>query len=316
MTQRLIVLALAFPVFLLAAPISLLADSQLGPPLQARGAALLGAASDYVFVDGFDPPFDCSPVLSCPLPQTGKSCISGKLIAAGSGMQLRAQFNVGLACGNGAIGGPCDLTLTPYDALQYVINPGATPPLSRASSTLDGCGRFRFVDITPPGSGNIAVAAEDAGAAPGSAVHVLTVTFHSLGSTQRIEDVTAVATLLDTVTQWTQSAGSPFGASSFSDVGAMLLSFRDSGFPRSGVTVVENGSPFPTRDYYFSDTSLLERLQVDSLLSSTGANGSALYVNGTLTNYSGAGGEPLGCSWPSVIATTIAGTIVFVEINC
>lgn len=300
---------------LFGAPLAASSNGRTTATLQGKQPSA-AATSDYIFVDGFELPADCSPALSCPLPQTGKSCISGRLTAAGSGMPLRASFNADRTCDNGAVGGACDLTVTPHDTVQFVVNPSASPPLTSAGMTIDGCGRFRFVDLDPPGSGSVAIVAEDADPAPESDLYAPTATFHALGTNEVIDDITAVATRHDTVDQWTQSAGSPFGASSFSDVGVILLTFVDaSGFPQDGVTVTQNGSVFPTQDYYFSDASLIQRYNIDNLLESTGLNGSALFANGAFTDYSGVGAE-MGCVRPSVLATSIPGMIVFVEIRC
>lgn len=296
----------------------------LGPPLDARVASNASAkrataavpTSDYIFLDGFEPPADCSARLSCPIPASGKSCISGWLTDAGSGSQLRALFRAGLTCSEGAIGGPCDLYVQAYDAVQFAANPASATPLSSSEISLDGCGRFRFANLQPPAQGFAAIATDDADAAPENNIHATTATFHALGTNVRLDDLDVPSARSDTATQWTVSAGSPFGASSFADVGATLFYFTADGLPRAGVTVVQNGSAVPANDYYFSDASPLLRLNIDSAQSSTGPDGSALFVNGMFTNYSGTGAEPVGCTWPSTPAVTIPGVVVFVEIGC
>ena len=287
------------------------AKGQVASNRHAASVTAIDSTSDYIYLDGFEPAPDCSAALSCALPSLGKSCISGRLTEAGSGGPLRALFRADLACGAGAVGGPCDLALTTYDAVQFVSNPAGSSALVSVESTVDGCGRFRFADIDPPGSGTVAIVAHD-----GGDLYAPTATLHSLGTTVRIDDINAVVTRNDTVTQWTQSAGSPFGASSFADVGVILLDFNAGGFPQDGVKVTQSGSSTPGQDYYFSDASLLERLHVDSMQDSTGINGSALFVNGAFTSYSGTGGEPMGCIWPSELAATIEGVVVFLDIGC
>ena len=296
----------------------------LAPPLDARVASNASAqratatvpTSDYIFLDGFEPPADCSASLGCPAPASGKSCVSGWLTDAGSSSQLRALFRAGLTCSEGAIGGPCDLYVQAYDAVQFATNPASATPLSSSEVTVDGCGRFRFSNLQPPPLGFVAVATDDADAAPENNVHAMTATFHALGPNVKVDDLNVLATLNETATQWTASAGSPFGASSFADVGVTLFYFTAAGVPRAGVTVVQNGSTVPANDYYFSDASPLLRLNIDSAQSSTGPDGSALFVNGALTNYSGTGAEPLGCTWPSAPAVSIPGVVVYVEIGC
>ena len=235
---------------------------------------------------------------------------------AGSGVAVQALSRADLACGSGAVGGPCDLSLKVHDAVAFASNPAGSTPLVSGASTVDGCGRFRIVDITPPGSGIAAIVSDDANPAPENDLHPPSATFRSLGSNAKIDDVDVLSSRGDTVTQWTQSAGSPFGANSFADVGTILLYFRANGVARGGVTVVQNGNTVPANDYYFSDVSLLQRLNVDSAQMGTGLNGSALFVNGPIGNYSGAGAEPLGCTWPTKVAASIAGVVLFVEIDC
>jgi len=75
---------------------------------------------------------------------------------------LRARFNIGLGCGGGAIGGPCDLSVTAHDALGFAQNPGADTPLSAGETTLDGCGRYRFANLTTSSSGYVAIVTDDA----------------------------------------------------------------------------------------------------------------------------------------------------------
>jgi hypothetical protein len=235
---------------------------------------------------------------------------------AGSGKPVQALSRADLACGAGAVGGPCDLSLIVHDALAFVSNPAGSTPLVHGAQTVDGCGRFRIADIAMPGTGIAAIVTDDASLAPENDLHSPSATFQSVGANAKFDDVDVLSSQGDTVTQWTQSAGSPFGANSFADVGAILLYFRAAGVARSGVTVVQNGNTVPANDYYFSDVSLLERLNIDSAQTTTGLNGSALFVNGTFGTYTGAGAEPLGCTWPMRMAASIPGVVVFVEIDC
>ena len=139
----------------------------------------------------------------------------------------------------------------------------------------------------------------------------------ALGTNARIDDVNALSARIDTVAQWTVAAGSPFGGNNFADVGAILLYFTAGGVGRPGVTVLQNGNGVPANDYYFSDASPLQRISVDSTQTSTGVNGSALFVNaGSVANYSGTGAEPLGCTWPSKPGASITGVVLFIEIDC
>jgi hypothetical protein len=284
----------------------------------ARGALAQPAASaaDYVFVDGFDAAIDCSPSLACAAPAAGKTCISGRLIDAGSGVQLRASFYPGKTCSDGAAGGPCELSITAYDAVDYASNPTGATPLASIEKTLDGCGRFRFANLDPSPFGGVAIVTDDAPASPSGDAHVSSAVTRNLAPNTSVDAVNAVATTRDTVAAWTQSAGNPFGSFSFADVGVILFGFEVGTVPRAGVTVTRNGSAAASSDFYFSDASSLQRLQVDPALAATGINGAALFAGAVgSSSYSGAGAEPVGCTWPLVMATSIAGAVLFVEFN-
>jgi hypothetical protein len=283
------------------------------------GSALLLASRpaspsiDYVFVDGYENLPDCSADLTCATPPPGTFCIAGRVSEAGSGQPLRAFINPGAVCGQGAVGGPCDVELTAYDALEFANNPSGSPPLTSGERLVDGCGRYRLSGVQQPALGFVMVVADDADAEPED-LYVLAGTPRPTTAGARIEGFGAVAARRDTVARWTQSAGSPFGASSFADVGVLLLVFSVGGMPQAGVVVTESGSALPAKDYYFADAPPA-RLAVDGARTNTNANGAALYAMGAFTDYSGAGAEPAGCTWATALAGTIAGVVVYAALE-
>ena len=275
------------------------------------------AVADHVFVDGFEPVVDCSAELTCPLPPSGKSCIAGVLTEAGSGSPMRAFFHADRACGDGAIGGPCNLRLTAYDALDFASSPSTATALATTGSVVDGCGRFRFTTLDPPSFGFVAVVADDATAGPENDLHAPGATVHALAGGQRLERFGVVAVRQDSVAKWTASAGAPFGTTSFADVGAILIQFSAAGIPSAGTTVLRNGSVATSADFYFSDTAPSERRQVESVRASTGANGSALVAPaGSPASYSGLGGEAGACTWPTTTAVSPAGVVTTIRLDC
>ena len=284
--------------------------------LMAAGILPAAAAIDFVHVDGFEDLPDCSTPLACPLPAAGKSCISGQLTSAETRAPLRAFFNQGSTCGAGAIGGPCDLRVTPYDSLDFVQNPAAASPLAFTERIVDGCGRFRINGLTPPAFGFVALVVDDADAAAENNFHAPSATPRALGANVRVDNVEVIAARNDSVAAWTQTAGAPFGASSFVDVGAVLVQFSAAGVPRAGVAVTLNGNPAANKDYYFSDAVPTERTTVDAALTATGPNGSALVVDSGLVSFSGFGGEPPACTWPSANAATVPGVLYYIRIDC
>lgn len=269
-------------------------------------------ADDYVFVDSFESR-DCSAALTCPVPASGKTCISGQLVDAGTTAPLRARFNLGLTCGGGAVGGPCDLTVAAHDAVAFVANPSTSTPLPSIETTIDGCGRFRFASLQMPNSGFVAIAVDDA---PGNDTYAMSATTVHPAANQRFDGVDVIALQHATDSAWTTSAGAPFGTSTFADVGSILLTFSIGGVPTTGVSVIRNGTPIAASDYYFSDSSP-QRLSIDSAASATGANGSALVASATtFATYSGSGGESSGCNWPSLMMSSAAGVVIFAEFVC
>jgi hypothetical protein len=74
-----------------------------------------------------------------------------------------------------------------------------------------------------------------------------------------------------------------------------------------GVQALVNGSPGTS--FYFADAEASTVLEVDPALTATGLNGTALTVSSDLVPYSGQGGEPAGCEWPSKTADAVPGLI-------
>ncbi len=260
-------------------------------------------SDDYIFIDSFETR-DCSQPLTCSSPQPGKSCIAGQLSDVATIEPLHAVFNIGLTCGHGAIGGPCDLVVGARDALQYAADPAGSPPLTSGSTVVDGCGRFRLSDLTAPTSGFVAIVADDA---PGSDGHVPAAVLRALGANQQLGGVNAAVATSNTLTSW-----SLFGQADFSN-GAILLSYSTGGIPTAGVTVFHSGSAGAVR--YFSDADS-QRIMANASATSTGANGSALVANAPLQTFSGIGGESNGCAWTTANLATIQGVIVFAELAC
>jgi hypothetical protein len=274
--------------------------------------ASLASTSDYVYVDSFESR-DCSAALACAAPAPGKSCISGQLAEVQTAAPLRAQFNIGLTCSSGAIGGPCDLVLAAYDAIQFASDPHASVPLTSTETIVDGCGRFRISNLqVPGGSGIVAIADDDA---PGDDAYAMSATMRGVFPNQSVDGVGLIAAPHTTVASWTTSAGAPFGASTFADVGALLLTFSTNALPASGVTVIRNGATVASSDYYFSDISA-QRLSVDSAATATGTDGSALVTASGIASYSGSCGVPSSCSCSLSTTAVIAGVVSYAELIC
>ena len=267
--------------------------------MQATAVAQSGSADDYIFVDSFESS-DCSQALSCST--VGGTCISGQLTDAAAATALRARFNIGLGCGSGAIGGPCDLSVAAYDAVGFALNPAGSTPLAAGETTLDSCGRYRFANLSAPGSAYVAVVTDDA---PGGSAYMPAEATHALAPSQHVDGMTAIAARLDDVSAWGLSAGQDYANS-----GALLLIFRTGGTPTSGVSVTGTGTA-----RYFSDPDAA-RYSASSTATSTGANGSALYVGGA--GYTTQGGESGGCAWYPAVNNwgSVAGVVTYLEYVC
>lgn len=268
-------------------------------------AGAAAASDDYVFVDSFESG-DCTLPLACPAPASGKACIAGQLADVATTQPLRARFNVGLACGQGAVGGPCDLAVAAFDALEFEADPASAAPLGSAGTVVDGCGRFRVSDLNVPATGYVAVAAQSA---PGGDVYTTSATVLALAPNQQVSGLEEPVARTVTVTQW-----SALGGVDFASNGAVLACYSTGGVPTAGVTASRDGGAIGTVRY-FSDADA-QRQFVSSSATTTGANGSALIANATLATYSGTGAETSGCQWSHVTSGAPPGVLVFARIDC
>lgn len=220
---------------------------------------------------------------------------------------------------NPTTSGPCSLRLRFFDALDFAMNPqGAMPIVPPDGVYVDGCGRYRGLNMTPATFGFMGIAVDDAPGITPTTPHRLTgvATTNTFGNPgQRFH---AYATRSSTDTTWTTGAG--LAGSSFAERGVLAIVFTYNGMPRSGVQVRRNGSPTPSGDdFYFSDTmptaNPARSMVGPSSQTTTGANGTVLVINSnTPIAHDGIGAEPSGCVWPSNLAASIPG-VVFMQIK-
>jgi hypothetical protein len=83
--------------------------------------------------------------------------------------------------------------------------------------------------------------------------------------------------------------------------------YLHAGVPTSGVKITISSGTDSANDYYFSDASPATRATIDTSLTSTGVNGAGLLLGHpkALVPYSGTGGEPTNCKWPSDLGDQI-----------
>ena len=257
---------------------------------------------------------DCTGVFACPGANANKVTVCGQLIDAEDNMNI--ANGTGTACpADGSGEGPCSIKIEFYDAVQFANMPQTAPTLSPESIRIDDCGRFRAENIPLPGTGFLGIGVDDADAS-GNSDYVLSGVALPVSSGLKRENFPAYVVRTTTDEQWTTDAGNPFGGSTFNEVGVYLPIFiNDTVQPpvyATGVVITgNNGNTQPNDDYYFSDTTDT-RSVVAPAQTSTGANGSGLFVNTMLVDHSGIGGEPAGCVWEADLAAAIA-TVVFAQ---
>lgn len=253
-------------------------------------------------------PPDCIDDLLCAEQPPGKACIAGRLRDFETSGPVRDSPLDDALCTAVTASGPCSLSISVTDFVAFAQNPSGTVPLALDEHVVDRCGRFRLSGFQVPGFGLVVVTIDDDGAAPDE--HVLSGVLLAVGDGDRLDLRRGYAVRHDTDLGWTAGAGDPFGAQSFSVRGVFAPVFLRGATPVQGVAITANGSVQAGDDYYFSDSDPLVRTTIDPSASSTGVDGAGLLVDSGLMNHSGMGGEPPGCEWPSVLASTVPGVVL------
>ncbi len=252
----------------------------------------------------------------CPQPDAGKNTVCGRLVDAETGEFITMTWDTdGTDCQdipeNERLG-PCLMKVEFYDALGFAQNPTGTDPLLPDDLVINNCGWFKGTNIPTPALGFLAVSADDEDSvAVGDDQWVLTgVVFPVAPGDRRPEQVTYVVSN-DTDETWTETAGGPFGTTTFSEKGVFFPIYLLDGDPVEGVKVTRDPAGVVANDdYYFSDTNPHVRRTVDATQDATGPNGAALMVNSPLVDHGGTGGDlPTGCVWPPDLAKSIPGVV-------
>jgi hypothetical protein len=246
----------------------------------------------------------CDQELACPTPARNRFMICGRVHDFGTSQPI-------------VDGSASALKVSFHDALALANNPETAPEFS---VTPDSCGRFVSRDathegVTVPGTQFFAVVVDDATPAFPAGDFVATAGLVSGGTGGMKAGFHAFATHETTAAAWSTGL-SP----TLVEQGVYAAIFIDTarppvgifhGTPAAGLKLTVDGSVTPARDFYFDDSSNLERLQVGTA-DATGANGTALVVppaNSVLQEFGG----PAGCTWPTALGTTMANMIVVSE---
>jgi hypothetical protein len=202
------------------------------------------------------------------------------------------------------VGSAQAVTLRFYDALDYSSNPATAVPIEPGALTIDIDGDYVATDLARPSLGFVAVVADDDPNAGTTLYQSTALALPANGG--GIYYTTAWVLRTTTDTAWTQAAGL---GSSFVTQGAVLACYDYFGAPAPGVRITEGGTVEAANDYYFSDTNQLERINVSTAQSQTGADGCGLKLASSLVQHSGEGGEPAGCWWESELASSTPGVL-------
>lgn len=258
-------------------------------------------------------PDPCVADLPCPTPASGKLTLCGRIFDTETDESLRAPTATGTACNPAAptADGPCSLKLQFYDALFFQQDPVGTLPLSAGSITIDDCGRYVGRDIGMTSSGFVGAAIDDAmGVAD---THILTGVATADAMAVPARGFRTYATRKSTDTLWSAAAQLPNG-DTFEELGVLVMAFRKGLTPQAGVKIQQNGNVVPANDFYFTDTTKA-RTMLDRTRDLTGANGTGLFIHGDApVPFTGTGGEPTGCHWPTALAATIP-NVYFVQLK-
>jgi hypothetical protein len=278
------------------------------PDAALADAALADARTDAGAPDAAPPDAGgdlCDLELPCPAPDADRFMICGRLIDLETS-QLITGPTASL------------VQVSFYDALAFAQNPLTAPEFS---VTPDACGRFVSSSaghhgVAVPDTMYIAIGVDDVGTPFPGGDFVSTGGLAVAEAGGKKSAFHAYTTHETTAAAWS-GAMSP----SLVEQGVFAGIFIDTskppvgiynGTPAQGVKLTADVTVVAAKDFYFDDAGALLRSHIGSL-DAAGADGTALFVQGSLQSYSGAGGTSAGCSWPSAFATTSPNAILVNE---
>lgn len=251
----------------------------------------------------------CPP--ACPLPAVGHVSVCGQIVSIETTGRIDADGGgTGRLCDDIPVEertGPCLMKLSISDGLDWPISADAL------DVSLYDCGYFAVTNMPAPASGKLLLTVDDAN---GSAAEewVPTATILNVSSGERHESVNAYGLRHSTDQLWTESAGWPFGGTTFSDKGTLAMIFLRNETPVGFVEIVRSpGGVDADADYYFSDEGRYTRRTILLSQYATGLDGTGLIVDSPLVDHGGSGGLPDLCVWPWEPAAAIPGVLMVTE---
>jgi len=264
----------------------------------------------------------CGISITCGTPSgSTKQTICGQLYNFEDGTRFEAAGATGLPCDpqNPATSGPCALAVYAYDALAFANNPMTATALQVRTTYLDECGRYKLIDIETSGTQLfLGIGVDDAGQplAPTGVTVTAAVAVQRVAMTVT-NNLEAFIVKLSTTQAWENSGGPPLSGGIY----APVFRAHKAGAPmpfdnETGVTITKAGATIPANDFYFQ-TAATDRTTIDTAATSTGANGTVLVTNASVTmdgiSYNGQGGLGAGCRWELHAGASLP-DIVFIQI--
>jgi hypothetical protein len=255
---------------------------------------------------------DCNQPLPCPAPSANNLTLCGRVFDLDDSSPLDDGDS-----GNGEPWRGVELRV--YDPIAFIATPSSPPLLT---TTPDSCGRFVIADVARPTDAFIAVATDDL-TSGGADTYVLTGIAAPTTAGETLAGLRAWVFRRSTDMTWSTAAGLG-GTTTFSQMGVYIPIFVSGAakapFPASptaGVTIAsldQHGvrTTNADSDFYFDDSDPLTRSTLSKTRTMTGANGTGLYMNAGLGQYSGLGGAPGGSCWAKDLAAGPVGG-AFVE---
>lgn len=243
----------------------------------------------------------CSVAPECPMPDTGRVTLCGSILDVATGAPVRVAEATGAACDpvEPAADGPCALRVRAFDPLAFASDPTGTAPLPVGDVVVDDCGFYVIESATRPFNGFIGVVVD----APAGDLRIPTGVAHAVNPGAHLIDLPVYSTATATDEAWTESAGSPFGDQTFAERGVALVHFGAEGVQVTAGGVVQSAAR------YLTGSDAGPYAAVDPDLTATGPAGAVLVTDIALQNLSGNGGEPEGCTWPSLLGAAVPGVV-------
>jgi len=264
---------------------------------------------------------------SCPMPSSGKQTICGQIYDLENMSAFVATGAAGMKCPatSTATSGPCALNILAFDAIAYATNPMTATPLAVGNTCIDDMGHYYLADITPPGTNPfVGLGIDDANMAnmgPNGVTNAVGVATPSRPNTATANFEAYIVTKA-TTDSWASSGGPPVSGGIFAMIfRAHCVGAGCTGDPlaeQAGVQMTKSATPIAATNAKYFLAAQATRDTIDPTATMTGANGTGLNNNASVTDsvaFSGQGGitDTTNCQWEQHAGAALM-NIVFVQI--